>query len=179
MYDLTQFVREHPDNIVDKFRHNCRIRGTDPNTHSSRSLRQFVREAFVWAGTSEGDEFWESVSIGGQKKSQYNLARFRKEHGDELADKFIRAFNSAARHGDGYFPPGIAVDEYTKKTLYDFINQAFSWDNTSDGYDYWRKISQGKRKIVDPASTKAAPTDKCYCSARAKLYGGCSYCGGK
>lgn len=99
----------------------------------------------------------------------YTLKSFAAEHSEELVEKFKREFE--ARH------KGTRdIHRFAQADLASFIDHAIHWDSTTDGHKFWSNVACGYYITLDLAKTKQAPTDKCYCSARAKLYGGCVHC---
>jgi len=157
------------NNIYDRFIYNIKNdKGylSQNDEHLNRS--QYISYTFGWGDSKEGYKFWlginhkwrnhlkklnESIDFNDWDDEEYEFCnntnnkfvRFLKNHG--IYDNFIYNCEHDKHYYKGsrwYSLETFCVD--LKK--YEYINAAFDWENTKEGFDFWEKMDSQWRYLL-------------------------------
>lgn len=131
--------------LYEKWENN--IKSTDPETIESvlttpMRFSRFIDRSFPWSKAKEGSDFWVNIYNNARKREGEEFNLTKEEIKEKLLEKNIYSkvkVNCIKQKGKEYFEEILNSRDFW--TVSDFIDRAMNWCKTSEGFEYWRKIS--------------------------------------
>jgi hypothetical protein len=108
-----------------------------------RSLADAFNDAFTWYITPEQDEYWRDI--------------YSKLRSDRSVLEWLKLIEDDEIREQAIGNTLISNSHYRTDNIQEAIEQAFNWDNSKEGSEYWvdivNKIERGEIKLLEEEIT--------------------------